>query len=234
MNRVEFMTELAALLQDVPEEERRDAMQYYNDYFDDAGEDREQEVIRKLKSPAKVAEMIKEDLDGHNPDIEFTDSGCAERQTHTENAPAKAKTSEEYHYADVGKTTPKKDSRTLKIILIIAVILIGGPIIIPVALGIAAFVFGCIIAVFAFFVGLVVTFVGIAVVGAVLICVGIVSLIPEIAAGLALLGTGLILAAVGAVGTVASIRLCYIVFPGMIRGIVWVCRRPFQKRSVEV
>lgn len=33
MNRIEFMTELAALLQDVPVEERREAMQYYNDYL---------------------------------------------------------------------------------------------------------------------------------------------------------------------------------------------------------
>ena len=29
MNRIEFMLELAALLQDVPVEERTDAMQYY-------------------------------------------------------------------------------------------------------------------------------------------------------------------------------------------------------------
>ena len=28
MNRIEFMTELASLLQDIPAEERRDAMQY--------------------------------------------------------------------------------------------------------------------------------------------------------------------------------------------------------------
>ena len=34
MNRVEFMTELASLLQDVPVEERREAMRYYNDYFE--------------------------------------------------------------------------------------------------------------------------------------------------------------------------------------------------------
>ena len=39
MNRIGFMTQLAALLQDVPVEERR-AMQYYNDYFDDAGAER--------------------------------------------------------------------------------------------------------------------------------------------------------------------------------------------------
>ena len=48
MNRIEFMTELAALLQNLPEEERNDAMQYYNNYFDDAGEDKEQEVIAEL------------------------------------------------------------------------------------------------------------------------------------------------------------------------------------------
>ncbi|MDE6939061.1 MAG: DUF1700 domain-containing protein, partial [Lachnospiraceae bacterium] len=62
MNRIEFMTELAALLQDVPEEERRDAMKFYNDYFDDAGEENEQQVIAELENPAKVAATIKEDL----------------------------------------------------------------------------------------------------------------------------------------------------------------------------
>lgn len=62
MNRIEFMTELAALLQDVPVEERREAMQYYNDYFDDAGEENEEQVISELGNPAKVAATIKADL----------------------------------------------------------------------------------------------------------------------------------------------------------------------------
>ena len=72
MNRIEFMTELAALLQDVPEEERRDAMQFYNDYFDDAGEDKESEVISELESPKKVAEKIKADLLGQQAEREYT------------------------------------------------------------------------------------------------------------------------------------------------------------------
>ena len=55
------MTELAALLQDVPVEERREAMQYYNDYFDDAGEENEEQVISELGNPAKVAATIKAD-----------------------------------------------------------------------------------------------------------------------------------------------------------------------------
>ena len=50
MNRVEFMTELASLLQDVPVEERREAMRYYNDYFDEAGKENEAQAISDLGS----------------------------------------------------------------------------------------------------------------------------------------------------------------------------------------
>ena len=51
MNRIEYMTKLASLLQDIPEVERKDAMKYYNDYFDDAGSENEQNVIEELESP---------------------------------------------------------------------------------------------------------------------------------------------------------------------------------------
>lgn len=39
MNRAEFMSRLTALLQDVPPAEREEAITYYNEYFDDAGEE---------------------------------------------------------------------------------------------------------------------------------------------------------------------------------------------------
>ena len=35
MNRVEYMKELEALLADIPADEREDAINYYNDYFDE-------------------------------------------------------------------------------------------------------------------------------------------------------------------------------------------------------
>mgnify|MGYP006922422652 CR=1 FL=1 len=41
-----------------PAEERRDAMKFYNDYFDDAGEENEQQVIAELGDPAQVAAII--------------------------------------------------------------------------------------------------------------------------------------------------------------------------------
>ncbi len=62
MNRVEFMRQLEALLWDISSMERREAVQYYNDYFDDAGSENEQEVIRALGSPERVAENIKSGL----------------------------------------------------------------------------------------------------------------------------------------------------------------------------
>ena len=40
MNREEFMAKLKALLGDIPADEREEALQYYEDYFDDAGADR--------------------------------------------------------------------------------------------------------------------------------------------------------------------------------------------------
>ena len=55
MTRVEFMNELRALLWDLSVEEREEALQYYNDYFDDAGAENEADIIKELESPRKVA-----------------------------------------------------------------------------------------------------------------------------------------------------------------------------------
>ena len=58
------MGQLESLLADVPAAEREEALQYYNDYFEDAGAENEQSVIESLGSPAKVAENIKAELRG--------------------------------------------------------------------------------------------------------------------------------------------------------------------------
>ena len=48
MNRVEFMKQLERLLGDIPENDRLDAIAYYNDYFYEAGVENEAQVIREL------------------------------------------------------------------------------------------------------------------------------------------------------------------------------------------
>ena len=37
MNRTEYLERLAFLLQDIPTEEREEALEYYEDYFEEAG-----------------------------------------------------------------------------------------------------------------------------------------------------------------------------------------------------
>ena len=69
MSRTEYMRELDALLQGISKEEREEAMQYYNDYFDDAGSENEEKVIEELGSPAKLAETIRAGING-NTDAE--------------------------------------------------------------------------------------------------------------------------------------------------------------------
>lgn len=61
MTRKEFMTELAARLHRLPKEDLQAALQYYEEYFDEAGSQNEQEVIRELRSPAHVASKILSD-----------------------------------------------------------------------------------------------------------------------------------------------------------------------------
>ena len=55
MNRQEFMRRLDQLLEGIPEEEKREAIAYYTSYFEDAGEENEEKIIRELESPEKVA-----------------------------------------------------------------------------------------------------------------------------------------------------------------------------------
>ena len=77
MDRNTYMKELAYLLQDMSEEEREEALQYYEDYFEDAGPEKEAEVIAELGSPERLAAMIRAGVDGgfEEQETEYTEHG---------------------------------------------------------------------------------------------------------------------------------------------------------------
>lgn len=58
MNRKEFLAELDLALASLPEEERRNALLYYNEYLDDAGVENEHEAITQLGSVKEIAARI--------------------------------------------------------------------------------------------------------------------------------------------------------------------------------
>lgn len=100
MNRTEYMRELDALLHGISKEEREEAMQYYNDYFDDAGSENEEKVIEELGSPAKLAETIRAGINGNTDEAEsygeYGERGYQDRRFDSSEYPA----GRDDHYKD--------------------------------------------------------------------------------------------------------------------------------------
>ncbi len=68
MMKNEFLARLKDLLSDLPQEEREEAVRYYEDYFADAGPLEESRVLRELVSPEDVAEKIRAGFGGGKPE----------------------------------------------------------------------------------------------------------------------------------------------------------------------
>lgn len=60
MTKYEYLARLEQLLADLPPQQRRDALDYYAEYFDAAGNDHEAETAEKLGGPESVARDILE------------------------------------------------------------------------------------------------------------------------------------------------------------------------------
>ena len=116
--------------------------------------------------------------------------------------------------------------------MIIAIVVIGLPIVIPLGIGLVALIAGIVIAAFGIFAAIVIAFVSVAVVGIILFAMGIGCLFANPAVALAVFGAGLIVMVIGTIGTVIGVRLCIIVFPGIVRGIVYILRKPFHRKAV--
>ena len=85
MTRQEYMQQLAALLAAMPEAERRDALDYYEEYFDAAGPEKEAQTIQELGSPQNVAEKIWEGTRAQSgtpmPDNSMPEQGSRRRKS---------------------------------------------------------------------------------------------------------------------------------------------------------
>lgn len=85
MTRQEYMQQLAALLAAMPEAERRDALDYYEEYFDAAGPEKEAQTIQELGSPRNVAEKIWEGTGAQSgtpmPDNSMPEQGSRRRKS---------------------------------------------------------------------------------------------------------------------------------------------------------
>ena len=221
MNRIEYMTKLASLLQDIPEEERKDAMKYYNDYFDEAGEENEEQVIREFGTPEEVAENIKADLKGKTEDV--TDDQQYQAKENEQ--------SSEYQY-EMPDNQKNKNDRIWKIVLLVILAIIIGPVLFPLVGGILAAGLGIVLTVIVGVAVLAIAGVAVAIVGIALAISGILVLIPQTAAGLALIGSGLMILVIGVIATVGFGKLCALIFCGIAKGISFLWGKIFHRKAV--
>lgn len=231
MNRVEYMTRLAELLRDIPAEERQEAMKYYSDYFDEAGEENEEKIAGELDSPEKVAAAIKADLYGTAGEAgEYRETGYTDTRFEQKDSPI------EYGDYPQKKGAPRTN-KLLKILLILAIIIVGMPIVFGVAAPMLLAVLAVILAVvFSGFILLacgVLAAVCMMVGGIAVFIAGLIQIPGSAAVAFALIGGGMLVFSLGMVGTVLLVKLCMMLFPAMFRGIVNICRRPFHRKAVS-
>jgi uncharacterized membrane protein len=206
MNRAEFIERLTACLGDVPQTEREEAIQYYNDYFDDAGAENEAGVIASLGTPEELAKEIKAGLG-------LTDGPNAQAQSN-------------------GGTQKKKLSGGMIALIVIAAILTspvwGGILagLFGLAVGIVATLFGILVAVLG--VGL-----GCAVAGFLVFCAGVVTLFAAPISGVCLIGSGMVVFAIGLVFIWLLVLLAGVALPWLIRGIGKLCGRLFHRGGAQ-
>ncbi|MEG1848510.1 MAG: DUF1700 domain-containing protein [Lachnospiraceae bacterium] len=257
MNRMEFMRQLALLLDDITSEEKAEAIQYYNDYFDDAGIDNEQDVIRALGTPAKVAETIKTDLAGRpDEDWEFTETGFRNegRRKHEilvkpamQNQNAQKEHTKDYRNAyqeydntnyrnkdtvaaDKQMAMPPKNNAGKIILIVILLLLLS-----PLWISIAAVIFGILVSIVAVGVALLFSFgavtVSLILVGIVFFAFSIVKLFMSPVLGILMMGISLLLIGIGILCIMAVVWICIRLIPTCVRGFVNLCRLPFERKG---
>lgn len=240
MSRQEFMKELESLLSDIPLEEREEALRYYDGYFEDAGKEHEDEIIRELGSPAKVARIIKAELlagagEGKSTGY-FTERGynAADELEDKYEIVKPDKQAEQNGYAgsnqsSYGQTQPesRNSNRGLLILIAVCTSFIWAPFL----LGAAGVILGIVITIL----GLLFSFgaVGVSLmIAGIALCVSGLVQISVPAIGAVLIGGGLIVLGIGMLLTLAFIAVCKKLLPAMVRAIVDLCSKPFRNRRV--
>lgn len=214
MKKEDFMRRLETLLADISEEERQEALAYYWSYFEDAGEENEERILRELESPEKVAATIKADLkvDARKETGAFTERGYEDERFagSSQSMEIKKKPSQSKGWSSSGAD----ENRTLKIALIVVIAAVTSPIWISFLAGIVSFIAAA--AGLAF--GFIVAAVALYITGGVLFGVGIGQIaVGSIAVGFGLLGAAMFVWAVAILITVFCVWLCG-------KGIPWLCR----------
>ena len=222
MSRKAFMARLDELLADITEAEKDEALSYYEEYFEDAGPENEEEVIQSLGSPEKVAATIKAGLsENAQEEGEFSETGY---------------TNTYYDVKDEVATINKRKGLggigTGGWVIILILCLFALPILGPILLGIVGTIFGILVAIAAVIFAVLVTGIALVVAAVAMVAAGFATLFATPLVGVALIGAALLVAGIGILIAILGFWVVTKVIPPLLRGLVELIRKPFVRKGV--
>lgn len=241
MNRKEFMEQLAALLDDISPQEREEALDYYERYFDEVGDDLQQ-AIEHLGNPKKVAQDIKSGLKG---ECFYTENGVESADAVTESKPPAFYVNEEKKGERTKEHTAKwsfwnwweEQSAVMKVVwfaLALAILLPAAGAVLGTATGLLGGVIGIVVGIFGLIIGILAGALGILIAayvsGVVCMVYGAVMLFIRPFHGLLSLGIGCIGISVGIFMTFLCIWLYLTALPVLVRMAGKAFRKIFPGR----
>lgn len=195
MNKNAYLSELRARLVSIPLDEREAAVKFYEEFFEDAGEENEQAVIADLGSPSELAKSIISDQSAYsrNEDyLTYKQSEAAESiilDDKKQEAPAQDSDTAQTGTADTQPAAASESSSRNTVLIILLTIFLGIPV--------CSVAISLLTSLFAILLSWGVVCAVLIIVGIMIAAGGITSLITSPAEGIALVGAGLLLSGVG-------------------------------------
>lgn len=228
MTKKEFMRELERRLSQIPEGEKTDALNYYEDYFAEASITDDMLVPETMGTPEDIAKQIIEEVVQKEATEEYFNENADVKKERSEYIPyyrrgeqnTSTNKGERYTYNgdNSSRTTDgnvtNKDANVVAIILLI----ISCPFWIGIVIAAAACLFAAMVTLIALVFGF-----GVA--GVALICTAFLS--SAFAGGILLAGTGMILLALAILMVIPLVLFCIKFLPWLVNGIVKACKRLF-------
>lgn len=229
MSRKEFMEQLERLLSDISEDERKEALDYYESYFDEAGEEEEASVIQKLGSPGKVAAMIKADLKESSDSAgTYTENGYYDERT---KEPGQMPGERQARRRQRGyQPREKRGSGTMILVLILLIFL--SPFLSGALGGVVGFIVTIILLPFSLAFGVGIGVIAMLIGGITLVFTGIGLCFSSAPVGIMTIGLGCILTAVGLVGLVFVIWIIGRFLPKFLNWFTDFCSRLVHREKI--
>lgn len=231
MNREQFIAQLARILQDLPPAERQEAIRYYQEYFDDAGEENEDAVIQELGSPGKVVASIKANLQyggstfgANDTDMENTGTESQTKDADGwQNADTQGQSGQQQTWQNRSTQSPyamqaRKPKRGVGgWALLIIILVFASPMLLGVGGGALGIFIGILATVFALWISFFAVAIGMIGGGIAVLIKGILHAISSPAAGLVSMGGGLICIALGILCAVFFLWFTFQLCPRVLR-----------------